>query len=98
MPTDWEMDVHIELNAMSQSDNQSFCDFAVTFQNKNGLLKNPELHLDDTCLCTHIEVGMDLALNKMFSPITQEVSLGQGTSSLNQGCEGTRQHPPDGLC
>ena len=29
IPADWETDVHIELNAMSQTNNQSFCDFTV---------------------------------------------------------------------
>ena len=52
IPADWETDVHIELNAMSQTNNQSFCDFTVAVQNKNSLLKNTELYLDNTCLCT----------------------------------------------
>ena len=64
MPADWEMDIHIELNAMSQYNHQSFCNFAIAVQNKNGLLKNTELHLDTPCLRTQIEAGMDPTLNK----------------------------------
>ena len=64
MPTDWEMDIHIELNVMTQNDHQSFCDFAVAVQNKNGLLKNTESHLDTAHLRTHIKAGMDPTLNK----------------------------------
>ena len=64
MPANWEMDVHIELNVMTQNDHQSFCNFAVAVQNKNGLLKNTESHLDTTHLCTCIKVGMDPTLNK----------------------------------
>ena len=64
MPANWEMDVRIELNVMTQNDHQSFHDFAVTVQNKNGLLKSTESHLDTTHLRTHIEAGMDPTLNK----------------------------------
>ena len=64
MPANWEMDIHIELNVMSQGDHQFFHDFAITVQNKNGLLKNTESHLDAAHLCTHIKVGMDPTLNK----------------------------------
>ena len=52
MPADWEMDVHVEVNVMSQDNHQSFHDFAITVQNKNGLLKNTESHLDTPRLCT----------------------------------------------
>lgn len=58
------MDIHIELNAMSQSNNQSFCNFAAAVQNKNRLLKNTKSHLNTACLCTCIEAGMDPTLNK----------------------------------
>ena len=64
MPADWETDVRIELNAMSQNDHQSFRDFAVAVQNKNGLLKNTESHLNTAHLRTRIEAGMDPTLNK----------------------------------
>ena len=64
MPTDWEMDIRIELNVMSQNDHQSFRDFAVAVQNKNGLLKNTESHLNTAHLRTRIEAGMDPTLNK----------------------------------
>ena len=64
MPANWETDVRIKLNAMSQNDHQSFRDFAVAVQNKNGLLKNTESHLNAAHLRTRIEVGMDPTLNK----------------------------------
>ena len=64
MPTNWETDVCIELNAMTQNDHQSFCDFTVAVQNKNGLLKNTESHLHTAHLHTCIEVGIDPTLNK----------------------------------
>ena len=64
MPANWEMDVCIELNVMNQVDHQSFHDFSITVQNKNGLLKNTESHLDTACLHTQIKVGMDPVLNK----------------------------------
>ena len=50
MPANWETEVSIELNVMSQNNHQSFHDFTVAVQNKNGLLKNTELHLNTTCL------------------------------------------------
>ena len=64
MPADWEMDICIELNAMTQNDHQSFRDSAVAVQNKNGLLKSTESHLNTAHLRTHIEAGMDPTLNK----------------------------------
>ena len=64
MPANWETDVCIELNVMSQNDHQSFHNFAIAVQNKNGLLKNTESHLNTMHLCTCIEAGMDPTLNK----------------------------------
>ena len=75
MPTNWETDVRIELNAMSQNNHQSFRDFAVTVQNKNGLLKNTESHLNTAHLHTCIEVGMDPTLNKQSHQLDKKFHL-----------------------
>ena len=75
MPADWEMDICIELSAMSQGDHQSFWDFAIAVQNKNGLLKNTESHLNATCLCTHMEAGMDPTLNKYSHQLDKKFHL-----------------------
>ena len=75
MPANWETDVHIELNVMSQGDQQSFCDFAIAVQNKNGLLKNTESHLDAAHLRTHIETGMDPTLNKCSHQLDKKFHL-----------------------
>ena len=64
MPADWETDVRIELNAMSQGENHTFRDFAVAVQNKNSLLKHTDSHLDNDHVRTRIEAGMDPILNK----------------------------------
>ena len=81
MPVNWEMDVCIELNSMSQGDHQSFCDLAVTVPKKNGLLKNTELLLNTICLYTHIKVGMDPTLNNVLANWTRN-SISSRTFSL----------------
>ena len=62
MPTEWETDVCIQLNTMSQSKNQTFHDCSTAIRNKNSLLCGTDFYLNDTKLCNHIEVGMDLTL------------------------------------
>ena len=62
MPTEWETDVHVKLNVLTQSDTQTFCDYSTVVRNKNSLLRGTESFLDDPKLCTHIEAGMDLTL------------------------------------
>ena len=62
MPTEWETDVHVKLNALTQSDTQTFCDYSTAVRNINLLLRGTESFLDDPKLCTCIKAGMDLTL------------------------------------
>ena len=62
MPTKWETDVRVKLNALSQTKNQTFCDYSTAIQNVNSLLRGMDSFLDDMKLRTRIEVGMDLTL------------------------------------
>ena len=62
MPTEWETDVCVKLNALTQSDTQTFCDYSTTVWNINLLLCGTESFLDDPKLHTCIEAGMDLTL------------------------------------
>ena len=64
MPSMWEVDVHIELNTITQEKTQTFCDFANVVQNTNSLLFGTTSHLNVAHLHTCIEVGMDKTLNK----------------------------------
>ena len=64
MPSTWEVDVHIELNTITQEKTQTFCDFANVVQNTNSLLLGTTSHLNVAHLHTCIEVGMDKTLNK----------------------------------
>ena len=62
MPTEWETDVHVKLNALTQSDTQTFCDYSTAVQNINSLLCGTESFLDNPKLRTCIKAGMDLTL------------------------------------
>ena len=62
MPTEWETNVHIQLNPMTQSESQSFHHYSTTIWNKKSLLHGTDSYLDDTKLCNCIEVGIDLTL------------------------------------
>ena len=62
MPTEWETDVHVKLNALTQSDSQTFRNYSTAVWNINSLLCGTESFLDDPKLHTHIEAGMDLTL------------------------------------
>ena len=62
MPTEWETDVRVKLNVLSQTENQTFHDYSTAVQNVNSLLHGTDSFLDDTKLHTHIEAGMDLTL------------------------------------
>ena len=56
-------DVQIELNQMTQKDNQSFHNFAKDVLNKNSLLLGTDSHLKETQVCTRIKAGMDCTLS-----------------------------------
>ena len=62
MPTEWETNVRVKLNALTQSDSQTFRNYSIVVWNINSLLCGTESFLDDPKLCTHIEAGMDLTL------------------------------------
>ena len=62
MPTEWETDVHVKLSVLSQTKNQTFCNYSTAMQNVNSLLHSMDSFLDDVKLHTHIEAGMDLTL------------------------------------
>ena len=62
MPTKWETNVHVKLNALTQSDTQTFRNYSTTVQNINLLLHGTESFLDNPKLHTRIEAGMDLTL------------------------------------
>ena len=56
MPTKWEIDVHIKLNALTQSESQTFCDSSIAVQNVNSLAR-----------CTHVH-DKKLHLTVKFQP------------------------------
>ena len=60
MPTKWETNVCVKLNALTQSESQTFCDYLTAVWNINSLLRGTESFLDDPKLRTHIEAGMDI--------------------------------------
>ena len=62
MPTEWETDVHVKLNALSQTENQTFRDYSTAVRNVNSLLCGTDSFLNDTKLHTCIEAGMDPTL------------------------------------
>ena len=62
MPTEWETNVHVKLNLLSQSKNQTFHDYSTAIWNVNSLLHGMDSFLNDAKLHTCIEVGMDLTL------------------------------------
>ena len=58
LPKDWEEITRIELLQLTQG-NDSFWDFSVKVQTKNGLLINTTSHLNDEQLRHHMESGMN---------------------------------------
>ena len=60
--SDEEAHHHVKLNALTQSESQTFHDYSTTIWNINSLLHGTESFLDDPKLCTCIEAGMDLTL------------------------------------
>ena len=75
MPTEWETDVCIKLNALTQSENQTFHDYSTAVWNKNSLLYGTESFLNDVKLHTHIEVGMDPTLARCVHSHNKELHL-----------------------
>ena len=75
MPTKWETDVHVKLNALTQSDSQTFCDYSTTVQNINSLLCGTESFLDNPKLHTCIEAGMDLTLARHAQACDKKLHL-----------------------
>lgn len=63
MLSTWEDNVWIQLNQMTQKENQSFLDFANDIQNKNSLLLGIESHLPEAQNHNRIEVRMDCTLS-----------------------------------
>ena len=60
---DWvSIHVHVKLNLLSQSKNQTFHDYSTAIWNVNSLLHGMDSFLNDAKLHTCIEVGMDLTL------------------------------------
>ena len=62
MPTEWETDVRVKLNVLSQTENQTFHDYSTAMWNVNSLLHGTDSFLNDTKLCACIKAGMDLTL------------------------------------
>ena len=62
MPTKWETDICVKLNALTQSESQTFHNYSTTMQNVNSLLHGTELFLDDPKLHTHIKAGINFTL------------------------------------
>ena len=75
MPTKWETDVHVKLNALTQSDSQTFCNYSTTVQNINSLLCGTESFLDNPKLHTHIKAGMDLTLARHAQACDKKLHL-----------------------
>ena len=62
MPTEWETDVCVKLNVLSQTKNQTFHDYSTAMWNVNSLLHGTDSFLNDVKLHTCIKAGMDLTL------------------------------------
>ena len=75
MPTEWETDVCIKLNALTQSENQTFHDYSTAVWNKNSLLHGTESFLNDVKLHIHIEVGMDPTLARCVHSHNKKLHL-----------------------
>ena len=75
MPTEWETNVHVKLNALTQSDTQTFRDYSTVVQNINSLLRGTESFLDDPKLRTHIKAGMDLTLARCARACDKKLHL-----------------------
>ena len=75
MPTEWETDVHVKLNTLSQTENQTFCNYSTSVRNVNSLLHGMDSFLNDVKLCTCIEVGMDLTLARCTHACDKKLHL-----------------------
>ena len=75
MPTEWETDVRVKLNVLTQSESQTFCDYSTAIWNINSLLRGTELFLDGPKLRTHIEAGMDLTLARRTKACDKKLHL-----------------------
>ena len=75
MPAKWETDVHIKLNAMTQTKTQDFWDYSTAVQNKNSLLCGTDSFLDDTKLQNHIKARMDLTQARQACAHDKQIHL-----------------------
>ena len=75
MPTEWETNVHVKLNTLSQTENQTFCNYSTAVRNVNSLLHGMDSFLNDVKLCTCIEVGMDLTLARCTHACDKKLHL-----------------------
>ena len=75
MPTKWETNVHVKLNVLSQSKNQTFHDYSTNVWNVNSLLCGMDSFLNNMKLCTCIEAGMDLTLARCAHAHDKKLNL-----------------------
>ena len=90
MPTEWETDVRVKLNALTQSESQTFRDYSTAVRNINSLLCGTESLLDDPKLCTRIKAGMDLTLARHAQARHKKTPPHRQIPTLAQCSQGAR--------
>ena len=75
MPPEWETDVCVKLNALTQSETQTFRNYSTAVRDINSLLHGTESFLDDPKLRTRIEAGMDLTLARRARACDKKLHL-----------------------